>query len=221
MGRKAQTLEVSGAIDWGTVTAERREYGSGTTVFLQGDAATTVMYLQRGRIRSSVLSFSGKEAVVAILEPGDFFGEICLTGQSRRVATATTIGPATVLVITREKLIEQLHSSSAFADRFLAHMLKRNLRIEQDLTDQLFNHSEKRLARMLLLLARYGEDGAQPRKIPKVSQEILAEMIGTTRTRVNFFMNRFRDLGHIEYKSGGDVTVHQSLLSVVLDPESA
>lgn len=212
---------MSGAIDWASVKAQHFEYESGTTVFSQGDAAATVIYIERGRALLSVLSYSGKEAVVAILEPGDFFGESCLAGQQRRVATATTMGPAAMLVITREELIGQLHNSSAFADRFLAHLLKRNLRVERDLIDQLFNNSEKRLARTLLLLARYGEDGAKPRKIPKVSQEMLAEMIGTTRTRVNLFMNRFRDLGYIEYKAGGDVTIHQSLLSVVLGSESA
>jgi len=218
MGRTAQTFEVSGPIDWATVRAEYLEYESGTTIFSQGDAATTVMYIERGGVRLSVLSLNGKEAVVAILESGDFFGESCLTGQSKRVATATAMGPTTIRVMTRDELIGQLHSSSAFTDRFLAHMLKRNLRIERDLTDQLFNNSEKRLARTLLLLARYGEHGARPRKIPRLSQEILAEMIGTTRTRVNFFMNRFRELGYIEYKSGGggELTVNQSLLNVVL-----
>ena len=216
MGTKTQTLQVSGPIDWATVKAERLECPPGTTVFSQGDAATAVMYVERGGVRLSVLAHSGKEAVVAILGSGDFFGESCLAGQPKRVATAITMSPTAMLVIAAEELIRQLHSSCAFADRFLAHMLKRNLRIEADLTDQLFNNSEKRLARTLLLLARYGEDGARPRKIPKVSQEILAEMIGTTRTRVNLFMNRFRDLGYVEYKSGGDLTVNQSLLSVVL-----
>ena len=174
------------------------------------------MYIERGGVRLSVVSFTGKEAVIAILESGDFFGESCLAGQPKRMATATAMGPTTILVMTHEELMGQLHSSSPFTDRFLAHMLKRNLRIERDLTDQLFNNSEKRLARTLLLLARYGEDSARPRKIPRLSQEILAEMIGTTRTRVNFFMTRFRQLGYIEYKSGGDLTVNQSLLTFVL-----
>jgi CRP/FNR family cyclic AMP-dependent transcriptional regulator len=216
MGRKPRTLQVSEPIDWTAVNTARVEYESGSTVFLQGDPANTVMYIERGAVQLSVLSYSGKEAVIAILESGDFFGESCLAGQPKRVATATAMTPTAILVITGEEVIGQLHSSSAFADRFLAHVLKRNLRIERDLTDQLFNNSEKRLARTLLLLARYGEQGTGPRKIPKVSQETLAEMIGTTRTRVNFFMNRFRDLGYIEYKGGGDVTVNHSLLSVVL-----
>ena len=220
MGRKTQTLRVSGPIDWAAVKAERLEYESGSTVFSQGDAAATILYIERGGVRLSVLSYTGKEAVVAILGSGDFFGESCLAGQPKRVATATTMGPTAILVMTAEEVIGQLHSSSAFADRFLAHLLKRNLRIERDLTDQLFNNSEKRLARTLLLLARYGEDGARPRTIPKVSQEILAEMIGTTRTRVNLFMNRFRDLGYIRYKSGGDLTVNQSLLTVGPPPLS-
>jgi CRP/FNR family cyclic AMP-dependent transcriptional regulator len=216
MGKKTQTLKASGPIDWAELKTDRFEYQSGITVFSQGDAAATVMYVERGGVRLSVLSSNGKEAVVAVLESGDFFGESCLAGHPTRLATATTMGPTTLLVITPEALVGQLHNSSAFADRFLAHMLKRNLRIERDLTDQLFNNSERRLARTLLLLARYGEHGASPRKIPKLSQEILAEMIGSTRTRVNFFMNRFRDLGYIEYKSRGDLTVNQSLLSVVL-----
>lgn len=217
MARTTQNLQSAGPIDWAGVKAQRLEYLSGMAVFSQGDAATTVMYIERGAIRLSVLSHAGKEAVVAVLEARDFFGESCLTGLPKRVATATTMGPTAILVISHDEMITQLHSSSAFADRFLAHMLKRNLRVERDLTDQLFNNSEKRLARTLLLLARYGEDGARSRTIPKVSQEILAEMIGTTRTRVNFFMNRFRELGYIEYKTRGDLTVNQSLLSVVLN----
>ena len=216
MRRKTQALQVSSPIDWAAVKAKRLEYPSGSTVFSQGDSAASVMYIERGAVRLSVLSHSGKEAVVAILESGDFIGETCLSGQSKRLATATTISPCAVLVMRAEEVVGQIHSSSVFADRFVAYMLKRNLRIERDLTDQLFNNSEQRLARALLLLARYGEHGTVLRKIPKVSQEILAEMIGTTRTRVNFFMNRFRELGYVEYKTGGEVTVNQSLLSVVL-----
>lgn len=211
-----QTLHTSGTIDWAAVKAEHLEYEPDTFVFSQGDAATTVMYILLGGVRLSVLSYSGKEAVVGVLESGDFFGESCLSGHPNRLTTATTMGPTTLLSMTEEALISQLHNSSTFADRFLAHMLKRNLRIERDLVDQLLNNIEKRLARTLLLLARYGMHGAKPRPVPKVSQEILAEMIGSTRTRVNFFLNRFRALGYIEYKNGGDLTVHQSLLSVVL-----
>lgn len=221
VGIKPKNLEASGNLDWATVKAERLEYPSAATIFAQGDAATTVMYVEGGRVRLSVLSRNGKEAVVAILEAGDFFGECCLAGQPERMVTATTMAPASILVITRENLTRERHRSSAFAECFLAHVLRRNLRIERDLTDQLFNNIERRLARTLLLLARYGgQDGAKSHKIRPVSQEILAAMIGTTRTRVNFFMNCFRDLGYIEYKSGGDVTVHQSLLSVVLCPDS-
>ena len=216
MARTIEGVGAAGAIDWTTVRAERLAYPSGAAVFSQGDEASTVIFIDRGGVRLSVLSYSGKEAVVALVERGDFFGENCLAGQTTRVATATTMGDTEVLVITRQELIRQLHSSAEFADRFIAHMLKRNQRIERDLIDQLFNNSEKRLARTLLLLAQYGQDGATPRKIPKVSQSILAEMIGTTRTRVNLFMTRFRHLGYIEYKGGGDLTVNQSLLAFLL-----
>jgi CRP-like cAMP-binding protein len=211
----SQTLQGADAIDWTAVNARHLQFDAPSIVFAQGDAAATVMYIVRGLVRLSVLSYTGKEAVVAILGAGEFFGESCLAGQPRRVVTATTTGPSALLVIAQDELIAQLHRSCAFADHFMAHLLKRNLRVQRDLADQLFNNSEKRLARTLLLLARYGEQG--PGKIPKLSQEILAEMIGTTRTRVNLFMNRFRDLGYIEYKPGGDLTVHQSLLSVVLE----
>ena len=216
MGDGRRSFELTSVIDWATVRSERVEYASGDSAYTQGDAAGTVMYIDRGGIRLSVVSYTGKEAVIAILESGDFFGESCLAGSPKRTGTATAMGPTAVLRITREELVRQLHRSTAFADRFLSHMLKRNLRIERDLTDQLFNNSEKRLARTLLLLARYGEDAPLRRKVPKISQEVLAEMIGSTRTRVNFFMNRFRSLGYIEYRCGGDLTINESLLNVVL-----
>jgi CRP-like cAMP-binding protein len=219
---KPRDLEASDNIDWTAVKAERLVCPPRTVVFSQGDTATSVMYLKGGRVRLSVLSRTGKEAVIAILESGAFFGESCLGERAKRVATATTVAPASILVITREELIRQRHSSPAFANCFLAHVLKRNQRIERDLIDQLFNNTERRLARTLLLLAQYrGEHGAKSRKVQPVSQEILAAMIGTTRARVNYFMNCFRNLGHIEYKSGGEVTVHQSLLSVLLCHESS
>ena len=171
-----------------------------------------MFYLQHGTVKLSVLSRTGKEAVVAILNPGDFFGEGCLAGQPRRMATASALSASTVLVVDKTKMLEMLHSQPTLADRFLSHMLTRNIRIEEDLVDQLFNSSEKRLARALLLLARYGKED-RPLRI-KLSQETLAEMVGTTRSRVNFFMNKFRDLGFIDYN--GDIKVNSALLTVVL-----
>ena len=161
----------------------------------------------------SVLSRTGKEAVVAILGPGDFFGEGCLAGQPRRMATARALTPSTVSIVEKPEMLRMLHAEPALSDRFLSHMLARNIRIEEDLIDQLFNSSEKRLARALLLLARYGSDDV-PLPLPKLSQETLAEMVGTTRSRINFFMNKFRDLGFIEYN--GELKVNSALLTVVL-----
>ena len=189
-------------------------YPTGKVVFSQGQPSDSVMYLQKGGIKISVLSRVGKEAVVAMLGPGDFFGEGALTGQSIRIGTATATMPTTVLVIEKGAMLRLLHDEPTFSDRFISYMLKRNLRIEADLVDHLFNSSEKRLARTLVLLARYGDQVGEDRKIPKISQETLAEMIGTTRSRVNFFMNKFRDLGFIEYNGG--LTINTSLLSVVL-----
>ncbi|MGC2529028.1 MAG: Crp/Fnr family transcriptional regulator [Candidatus Acidiferrum sp.] len=186
------------------------------TVFAQGDPATSVMYIQLGGVKLTVVNESGKEAVVAILGPGEFFGEGCLAGQSVSVATATTIAPTTVLVIEKEKMIQVLHNESEFSDRFIAYMLARNLRVEEDLIDQLFNSSEKRLARTLLLLARYGARGQPEKILPKVSQEMLAEMIGTTRSRVNFFMNKFKKLGFIQYSNNHAIHIDPSLLNIVL-----
>jgi CRP/FNR family transcriptional regulator, cyclic AMP receptor protein len=165
-------------------------------------------------VRLSVLSHAGKEAVVAVLDAGCFFGEGCLVGQTQRMATATAMSPCAIISVEKPDMVRQLHTDPAFADRFLTHMLTRNIRIEEDLIDQLFNSSEKRLARTLLLLARYGEPETPHRTLPKVSQETLAEMVGTTRSRVNFFMNKFRKLGFIEYNGG--LKINSSLLSVVL-----
>ena len=170
--------------------------------------------VEKGAVRLSVLSHAGKEAVVAVLDAGHFFGEGCLAGQIHRMATATAMAPSTILVVEKPEMVRQLHAAPAFADRFLTHMLTRNIRIEEDLVDQLFNSTEKRLARTLLLLARYGEPEASHRALPKVSQEVLAEMVGTTRSRVNFFMNKFRKLGFIDYNGG--LKINNSLLSVVL-----
>jgi CRP/FNR family cyclic AMP-dependent transcriptional regulator len=184
------------------------------TVFAQGDPARNVMYIQEGGVKLTVVNTSGREAVIAVLGPGDFFGEGCLAGQAVTMATATTIVPTIVLVIDKNEMIRVLHGEHQFSDRFIAYMLTRNIRVEEDLIDQLFNSSEKRLARTLLLLARYGKPGGPKRVLPKVSQEMLAEMIGTTRSRVNFFMNKFRKLGFIQYN--GSIHVNNSLLSVVL-----
>jgi CRP/FNR family cyclic AMP-dependent transcriptional regulator len=189
------------------------KYREGDVVFGQGDAANDVRYIQTGAVKISVLSRIGKEAVVAMLSPRDFFGEGALAGQTIRIETATAMTPSTVLIIEKAEMVRLLHEEPLFADRFLSHMLSRNIRIEADLVDQLFNSSEKRLARTLLLLARYGEANPQ-RALPKISQETLAEMIGATRTRVNFFMNKFKRLGFIEYNDG--LKVNTSLLSIVL-----
>jgi CRP-like cAMP-binding protein len=174
--------------------------------FAQGDPATRVMYVDSGAVRLSVLSHAGKEAVIAVLDAADFFGEGCLASQSRRMATATAMAPCTILSVEKADMVRELHARPAFADRFLTHMLTRNIRIEEDLIDQLFNSSEKRLARTLLLLARYGKPEASHRTLPKLSQETLAEMVRTTRSRVNFFMNKFRKLGFIEYN--GDLKIN-------------
>ncbi|HTM03870.1 MAG TPA: Crp/Fnr family transcriptional regulator [Vicinamibacterales bacterium] len=193
---------------------QRIEHEPGSEIFAQGEPATSVMFVETGAVRLSVLSRTGKEAVVALLESGNFFGEGCLAGQVHRMATATAMSPCTILAVEKLDMIRQLHAAPAFADRFLTHMLTRNIRIEEDLVDQLFNSTEKRLARTLLLLARYGEAEAPHRALPKVSQEVLAEMVGTTRSRVNFFMNKFRKLGFIDYN--GSLKINDSLLSVVL-----
>jgi len=189
-------------------------YQPADVIFSQGDASDTVMYIQEGAVKLSVLSRGGKEAVVAMLGPGDFFGERALAGHPIRLEAATAVTATTVLIIPKRQMIRLLHDQHALSDRFISYMLARNLRIEEDLIDQLFNSSEKRLARTLLLLARYGKPDETHRVLPRISQETLAEMIGTTRSRVNFFMNKFRDLGFIEYN--GDIKVNAALLTVVL-----
>jgi len=191
------------------------DYRKSQKIYSQGDSAKGVKYIQKGGVKLSVVNEVGKEAVVAILGPGDFFGEGCLAGQPVCMATATAVTPTSILFIEKSEMIRVLHAEHAFSDRFISHMLSRNIRIEEDLIDQLFNSSEKRLARTLLLLARYGKESQPQKLLPKVSQEILSEMIGTTRSRVNFFMNKFRKLGFIQYNNGG-LQVHSSLLSVVL-----
>jgi CRP/FNR family cyclic AMP-dependent transcriptional regulator len=192
------------------------EYARGEAIFTQGDECKDVMYIQSGSVKLSVLSKTGREAVVAMLGPGDFFGEGCLTGQSIRMGSASAMSPSVILLIRKEKMVQLLHKQHAMSDRFIAHMLSRNARIEEDLVDQLFNSSEKRLARTLLLLVRYGKQDKPVRVVPRVSQETLAEMVGTTRSRVNFFLNKFKRLGFIEYDGEAPLKVNSSLLSVVL-----
>lgn len=190
------------------------EFAKKETIFSQGDVCKDVLYIQKGGVRLSVVNEAGKEAVVAVLGPGDFFGEGCLAGQPIRIGTATAITATTALLIEKQEMIRALHHEHEFSDRFITYMLSRNIRIEEDLVDQLFNSSEKRLARTLLLLARYGTEDKPQRVLPKVSQETLAEMVGTTRSRVNFFMNKFRKLSFIKYNGG--LQINTSLLSVVL-----
>jgi CRP-like cAMP-binding protein len=208
------TFDVHEFLDTAGVSRRVVRFSRGGRIFAQGSPATSVFYIQSGQVKLSVLSTSGKEAVVAMLGPGDFCGEGCLAGQTRRMGTATALGPTIVLRIGKDEMMRTLHEQPALSDRFITHMLARNIRIEEDLVDQLFNSSEKRLARTLLLLARYGEEPTRQRVLPKLSQETLAEMVGTTRSRVNFFMNKFRKLGFIEYNGG--LKINGALLSVVL-----
>ncbi|MFY9730361.1 MAG: Crp/Fnr family transcriptional regulator [Candidatus Acidiferrales bacterium] len=211
---KAPNFDVKSFLDSTGLGRKVGEFQAKEIVFAQGDPAKNVMYIQEGGVKLTVVNTSGREAVIAILGPGDFFGEGCLAGQAVTMATATTIAPTVVLVIDKNEMIRVLHGEHQFSDRFIAYMLTRNIRVEEDLIDQLFNSSEKRLARTLLLLARYGKPGDPKKVLPKMSQEMLAEMVGTTRSRVNFFMNKFRKLGFIQYK--GSIHVNNSLLSVVL-----
>lgn len=195
---------------------ERRsvEFPRKATIFAQGAPARTVMYIQQGGVKISVVNGVGKEAVVAMLGPGDFFGEGALAGQTIRIGMATAVTPTTVLVLAKNEMMRLLHANHEFSDGFISYMLTRNIRVEADLVDQLFNSTEKRLARALLLLARYGKDEQNQKVLPKVSQETLAETIGTTRSRVNLFMNKFKKMGFIKYNGG--LQVNSSLLSVVL-----
>lgn len=208
-------FDVQGYLDSPGVARRIVRYKRGDRVFAQGSPSDAVMYIQSGRIKISVLSRGGKEAVVAMLVPGDFFGEGALAGQPVRLATATAVVASTVLAIETQSLLDLLHSEHAFSDRFIQYMLARNIRIEADLVDHLFNSSEKRLARALLLLARYGQLDNPKNLLPRTSQETLAEMIGTTRSRVNFFMRKFRKLGFLKYDADG-IHINSSLLTVVL-----
>src|SRR6202165_4700541 len=186
------------------------------TIFAQGDSSNAVFYIQKGKVRLTVVSKVGKEATIGILNEEAFFGEGCLTGQLLRLCSATAMTDCSLMRIDKKAMMEVLHREHEFSDMFVAYLLKRSIRYEEDLVDQLFNSSEKRLARVLLLLAHFGKDGKPEVAIPKISQETLAEMVGTTRSRVSFFMNRFRKLGFINYHTGDDLQVHSSLLNIVL-----
>jgi len=190
------------------------EHKTNDRIFAQGDIANTIFYIKEGRVKITVLSKQGKEAVVAILKDGDFFGEGCLAGQQVRMATAVAMTKCSVMKVEKGVAVALLHEEPSFADLFMSHLLSRNIKIEEDLVDQLFNSSEKRLARVLLLLANFGKEGAPQKVIPKISQETLAEIVGTTRPRINFFMNRFRKLGFLKYN--GELEIHSSLLNVIL-----
>jgi CRP-like cAMP-binding protein len=211
---KAPVFDAQAFLDSAGVARQVVDFGKKKTIFSQGDLSKNVMYIQNGGVRLSVVNETGKEAVVAVLGPGDFFGEGCLAGQPLRMGTATAITAVTVLAIEKKEMIRVLHAEHALSDRFISYMLSRNIRIEEDLVDQLFNSSEKRLARTLLLLARYGKEDKPHGMLPKISQETLAEMVGTTRSRVNLFMNKFRKMGFIHYNGG--LQINTSLLSVVL-----
>ena len=192
------------------------EYRSGETIFSQGDACSHVMYIHKGGVKLSVRSTAGRLAIVAMLGPADFFGEGCLAGQPVRMGSATAIAPTTILLVDKPRMIRLLHQQRAMSDRFITYMLARNLRIEADLTDQLLNSSEKRLARALLLLARYGQEEKPQRVVPRIAQNTLAHMVGTTRSRVNFFLNKFKKRGFIKYTGDSELTINKSLLRVVL-----
>jgi CRP/FNR family transcriptional regulator, cyclic AMP receptor protein len=213
---KTADFSVQAFLDSTRIVRTVVEYTRGEAVFTQGDVCDDVMYIQSGSVKLSVLSKAGKEAVVAMLGPGQFFGEGCLAGQTLRMGSATTSSASVILRISREQMAQLLHKQHDMSDRFIAHLLTRNIRIEEDLVDQLFNSSEKRLARTLLLLARYGKQARPARLVPKISQETLAEIVGTTRSRVNFFLNKFRKMGFIEYNGERPIKINNSLLSVVL-----
>jgi CRP-like cAMP-binding protein len=194
-------------------------YRPNQTVFSQGDPADSVFYIEKGKVQVSVLSKRGKEAVLAILGPGDFFGEGCLNGQPQRMASVATMTECSIVRLERAAMLQALHDEPIFSDLFISYLLHRSARAEEDMIDQLFNSSEKRLARILLLLANFGKEGKPEPVIPRISQETLAEMVGTTRSRVSSFMNKFRRLGLIEYN--GELSVHTSLLNVVLSDGGA
>jgi CRP-like cAMP-binding protein len=212
--KRKLAFDAQAFLDSSGVARKVKEFKRAEVLYAQGDSAKSVMYIQSGGVKLTVVNEVGKEAVLAILGPGNFFGEGGLAGQPVRMGTATAITPSTVLIIEKNEMFKVLHEEHGLSDRFIKFMLARNIRIEEDLVDQLFNSSEKRLARTLLLLARYGKEDQPHGVLPLMSQETLAEMIGTTRSRVNFFMNKFRQLGFIKYNGG--LQINTSLLSVVL-----
>jgi len=212
---KESVFDAQAFLDSTGVARKIVEHQKNGTIFTQGDASKYVMYIQKGRVKLSVVNEVGREAVVAMLGPGDFFGEGCLAGQKVCIGTATATTPTTVLAIERDEMARVLHREHEFSDRFIKHMLSRNIRVEADLVDQLFNSTEKRLARTLLLLARYGKEGQPQTVVSKISQETLAGMIGTTRSRVNLFMNKFKKLGFV-HNEGGQLHIDSSLLNIVL-----
>jgi CRP/FNR family cyclic AMP-dependent transcriptional regulator len=219
-------LKKSQPVDWEVFLAgipsgkTDMEYGANRTVFWQGDPADSVFYLRRGKVKLSVTSQQGKEAIVAILGDGEFFGEGCLAGQPLRIATATAMTDCTLARVEKPLMARTLHEQHDFSELFVTHLLSRNIRYEADLVDQLFNSSEKRLARTLLLLAHFGKESRTETVVPRVSQDNLAQMVGTTRSRVSHFMNKFRELGFIDYSDSGGLTVHSGLLSVVLHDDA-
>ena len=212
--KQTGTFNAQAFLDSAGIAKKIVQYRRAEIIFSQGDPCTHVLYIQKGGVKLSVLSKTGRQAVVAMLGPGEFFGEGCLAGQPVRMGSATATTNSTILRVDKDQMVRLLHQQHALSDRFIAHMLERNIRIEEDLVDQLFNSSEKRLARTLLLLARYGKHDKPVRAVPPISQETLAEMIGTTRSRVNFFMKKFQRLGFIDYTDG--LKVNNSLLTVVL-----
>jgi CRP-like cAMP-binding protein len=216
--KSTQSFNAQAFLDSAGLSKKIVQYRRAEAIFSQGDRGDSVVYIQDGGVKLSVLSKEGREAVVAMLGPGDFFGEGCLAGQPIRTGSATAITPCTVLVIKKDQMVKVLHEQHQLSDRFISHMLSRNVNIEQDLIDQLFNSSEKRLARALLLLARYGKQAKPRQVVPTISQETLSKMIGTTRSRVNFFMNKFKRLGFIKYDGdlSAGIQINSSLLSVVL-----
>jgi CRP-like cAMP-binding protein len=215
-GKATSAFDAQAFLDSSGIAKTVVQYEPGAIIFAQGDPCEEVLYIQKGGVKLSVVSRAGREAVVGMLGPGDFFGEGCLAGQPARMGSATAITPSAILVVGKEKMVRLLHKQHAMSDRFISHMLSRNIRIEDDLIDQLFNSSEKRLARTLLMLARYGKQDKPIGVIPKISQATLADMVGTTRSRVNFFLNKFKRLGFIEYDGEIPLKINDSLLSVVL-----
>jgi CRP-like cAMP-binding protein len=212
--KSLRPFNVQGFLDSAGISKEIVQYPRGEVIFTQGDPCEHVLYIQKGTVKLSVLSKAGREAVVAMLSAGEFFGEGCLAGQPFRMGTASATSDSSILRVDKDEMVALLHKQHAMSDRFIAHMLARNIRIEEDLVDQLFNSSEKRLARTLLLLARYGKHDKPVRAVPPISQSTLAEMVGTTWSRVNFFMKKFQRLGFIDYTDG--LKVNNSLLTVVL-----